>query len=104
MPDQTQSVAVWMDDGWMHACIDCLLAVLVTTMMLMIAMLPPEQPLPTSSKDLGGRLSDASIEGKNVESSDPSQKISQPFVQRPKGRCEVPSTMQRPLSDIGCGG
>lgn len=77
-------MAGWMD-GWMDGCIDCLLAVLVTMMMLMIVLLPPEQPLPTSKDQRGvGAPVRCKHQKKKVESSDPSQKIGQPFVQRPK--------------------
>lgn len=46
MPDQTQSMAGWMDDGWMDAFIDCLLAVLVTMMMLMMRCCRQNNPFP----------------------------------------------------------
>lgn len=47
MPDQIQSTAGWMG-GWMDGCINCLLAVRVTMMMLMITIVAARTTLPTS--------------------------------------------------------
>lgn len=85
----------------MDGCINCLLAVLVTMMMLMIAIVAARTTLPTSKdqREVGAPVRCKHQEKKKKSSSQVTQARDLPALcPAPKGRFEVPSTMQRPLS------
>lgn len=107
IPDQIQSTAGWMD-GWMDGCIGCSLAVLVTMLMMMLMIIivaarttPSHQQRPEGS----GCACQMQASRKKKMSSQVTQARDLPALcPAPKGRFEVPGTMQRPLGvtlDVG---